>query len=71
VFGLPKRRSDRKKVLLPLILALPLVALLALVFWAVWPPLREGGWRGVVTLSLLTVLVSLPSLVAAVDVAFE
>jgi uncharacterized membrane protein YqjE len=50
---------------------LPLLALLALVFWAVWPPLREGGWKGVVTLPLLTALVSLPSLVAAVDVAFE
>jgi uncharacterized membrane protein YqjE len=50
---------------------LPLLTLLALVFWAVWPPLREGGWNGVVTLSLLTVLVSLPSLVAVVDVAIE
>jgi uncharacterized membrane protein YqjE len=71
VFGLPKPRPDPKKVLLPLILTLPLLTLLALVFWAVWPPLREAGWKGVVTLSLLTVLVSLPSVVAVVDVAIE
>lgn len=71
MFGLPKPRSDPKKVLLPLIVTLPLLALLVVVFWAVWPPLREGGWKGVVTLSLLTALVSLPSLVAAVAVAFE
>lgn len=58
-------------MLLPLILTLPLLALLVVAFWAVWPPLREGGWKGVVTLSALTALVSLPSIVAAVDVAFE
>jgi hypothetical protein len=58
-------------VLVPLILTSPLLALLVVVFWAVWPPLRQGGWKGVVTLCLLTAVVSLPSLVAAVDVAFE
>lgn len=58
-------------MLLPLILTLPLLALLVVDFCAVWPPLREGGWKGVVTLSVLTALVSLPSIVAAVDVAFE
>lgn len=58
-------------MLVPLILTLPLLVLLALVFWAVWPSLREGGWKGAVAFPLLTALVSLPSLVAAVDVAFE
>jgi hypothetical protein len=71
VFRPPEARSDPEKVLLPLILALPPLALLALVFWAVWPALRRSGWHGVVTLALLTAFVSLPSLIAVLYVAFE
>ena len=64
-------RRHPKKVLAPLFLTVPPLILLGLVFWALWPKLRqERGWKGVAGLFVVTVFVCLPSVAFAVDAAF-
>ena len=55
-------------MLAPLLLSLPLLALIVAVFWAVWPE-TEDGWQGMCALAALAAFVSAAPLAFALDAA--